>query len=152
MKDKNNISFERKVQTFFLSEKWKILNFSILLKKSHNRFSCLKLIFFPNENLKNRSVWSFQFPQFLTWVFLRIMMISRILSFFFQGREGANSKVEGPFTFQAILHNNGDIIFAYKTIPGKMFSLFFHFSFEKLIKMMNLMKIVNIFYIFSSVH
>merc|ERR1712226_982672 len=36
---------------------------------------------------------------------------------YLQGREGANSKVEGPFTFQAILHNNGDIIFAYKTIP-----------------------------------
>ena len=37
--------------------------------------------------------------------------------YIFQGREGANSKVEGPFTFQAILHHNGDIIFAYKTIP-----------------------------------
>jgi len=36
---------------------------------------------------------------------------------YLQGREGANSKVEGPFTFQAILHHNGDIIFAYKTIP-----------------------------------
>ncbi len=25
--------------------------------------------------------------------------------------------VAGPFTFQAILHKNGDIVFAYKTIP-----------------------------------
>ena len=25
--------------------------------------------------------------------------------------------MEGPFTFQAILHKSGDIIFAYKTIP-----------------------------------
>lgn len=34
---------------------------------------------------------------------------------YLQGREGAN--MEGPFTFQAILHESGDIIFAYKTIP-----------------------------------
>ena len=24
---------------------------------------------------------------------------------------------EGPFTFQVILHENGDIVFAYKTVP-----------------------------------
>ena len=34
---------------------------------------------------------------------------------YLQGREGA--KMEGPFTFQAILHKNGDIVFAYKNIP-----------------------------------
>lgn len=34
---------------------------------------------------------------------------------YLQGREGV--QMEGPFTFQAILHENGDIIFAYKTIP-----------------------------------
>jgi len=35
---------------------------------------------------------------------------------YLQGRDN-KQKTEGPFTFQAILHHNGDIIFAYKTIP-----------------------------------
>merc|ERR1711976_334750 len=34
---------------------------------------------------------------------------------FLQGSDGVYS--EGPFTFQAILHEKGDIIFAYKSIP-----------------------------------
>ena len=34
---------------------------------------------------------------------------------FLQGSDGVHS--EGPFTFQAILHEKGDIIFAYKSIP-----------------------------------
>ena len=125
MKDKNNISFERKVQTFFLSEKWKILNFSIHYWKSltivfhawnwfffHMRISKIDHCgLFNSRNTSLEFSWE-------SWWFHEFYLS------FFQGREGANSKVEGPFTFQAILHNNGDIIFAYKTIPGKMFSLF----------------------------
>ena len=34
---------------------------------------------------------------------------------FLQGSDGG--QLEGPFTFQAILHKKGDIIFAYKSIP-----------------------------------
>ena len=34
---------------------------------------------------------------------------------FLQGSDGG--RLEGPFTFQAILHKKGDIIFAYKSIP-----------------------------------
>ena len=30
---------------------------------------------------------------------------------------GEEVQKEGPFTFQAILHQSGDIVFAYKTIP-----------------------------------
>jgi len=35
---------------------------------------------------------------------------------YLQGRDSEKNR-EGPFTFQAILHKSGDIIFAYKTIP-----------------------------------
>ena len=35
-----------------------------------------------------------------------------------QGQNAQNqTTVEGPFTFQVILHKTGDIIFAYKTVP-----------------------------------
>lgn len=35
-----------------------------------------------------------------------------------QGQNAQNqTTVEGPFTFQVILHNTGDIIFAYKSVP-----------------------------------
>ena len=40
----------------------------------------------------------------------------------FQGRDGAKN-MDGPFTFQAILHKSGDIIFAYKTIPKSINSI-----------------------------
>ena len=40
---------------------------------------------------------------------------------YLQGREGA--QMEGPFTFQAILHKNGDIVFAYKTIPVSIMTI-----------------------------
>ena len=36
---------------------------------------------------------------------------------YLQSREGDQGSREGPFTFQATLHDTGDIIFAYKTIP-----------------------------------
>jgi hypothetical protein len=36
---------------------------------------------------------------------------------YLQNREGDHANMEGPFTFQATLHDTGDIIFAYKTIP-----------------------------------
>ena len=41
---------------------------------------------------------------------------------YLQGREGSQH-MEGPFTFQAILHKNGDIIFAYKTIPVSIMTI-----------------------------
>lgn len=40
---------------------------------------------------------------------------------YLQGREGTS--MEGPFTFQAILHRNGDIVFAYKTIPVSIMTI-----------------------------
>jgi len=42
---------------------------------------------------------------------------------YLQGRDGAKNMREGPFTFQAILHRSGDIIFAYKTIPVSILSI-----------------------------
>ena len=51
-----------------------------------------------------------------TWATYLVVEWSNV---YLQGRE-STQKMEGPFTFQAILHNNGDIVFAYKTIPIKI--------------------------------
>ena len=40
---------------------------------------------------------------------------------YLQGREEVQK--EGPFTFQAILHQTGDIVFAYKTIPVNIINI-----------------------------
>lgn len=40
---------------------------------------------------------------------------------YLQGREEVQK--EGPFTFQAILHQSGDIVFAYKTIPVNIINI-----------------------------
>lgn len=40
-----------------------------------------------------------------------------------QARDGDQTGAEGPFTFQAILHQNGDIVFAYKSIPVSIMTI-----------------------------
>lgn len=42
---------------------------------------------------------------------------------YLQGREAEGAHMEGPFTFQAILHANGDIVFAYKNIPVSIMTI-----------------------------